>query len=687
VPTVDEAFAQAVSRHQAGDFDAAETLYRDLLAVTPAHPGSLSNLGVLLSRRGELEEAIRYYNAALAVNPNQLDAHYNLGNVYRKVGRLAEAVSSYQNALSLQPSNPRVMLNLGLALADLGDMAAATDLYRRAIHRDAGFSEAYNLLGDALFRMNLVEESIGVFRQFIAQVPDDPRGHHNLGLALAAHGEGEAALPELEQALKLRPDYAEAHNSYAVALDAVGRVDEAVSHYRKATTLKANIPDAWSNLGISLTEQGRTRESLEAIQKSLEFRPDPRVESNRLVAMSYSSSFSAEQMRTAHEEWAAKYADVPPIEWAGRVDPSPNRRLRIGYVSGDFRNHPVGAFVEVLLAKHDRNRVHVTCYSTQGRSDDRTERIRKNADHWRGVHAATDLALARIIRDDSIDVLIDLSGHTAGNRLGVFARQPAVAHVHLFGYPLTTGLAAIDIRITDAYADPPGETENFYSERLARLPDSALLYPIPANAPEVPPLPAKSNKPFTFGCLNSTAKLSEACLEAWAKVLKAVPKSRLMLMTGRSAEASGLLVKQFSKLGIATDRILSQSRLPANQYFEAYQPLDLALDPFPRNGGVTTCDSLWMGVPVLTVAGRDYRSRQGVSILNNVGLPEFVADSPEKLVDLAATWADQRDGLADIRGSLREMVQQSPLTDAERYVKHLEAEYRKVWLEKLPTVS
>lgn len=681
--TVEEAFAEAVSRHQAGDLAEAERLYRELLAVAPAHPGSLSNLGVLLARRGELDEAARFYNAALAVNPNQLDAHYNLGNVYRKQGKLQDAVVSYQHALTIQPSNPRVMLNLGLVLSDLGDMAAATDLYRRAIHRDPGFAEAYNLLGDALFRMNLVEESIGVFRQFIGQVPDDPRGHHNLGLALAAHGDSEAALPELEQALKLKPDYAEAHNSYAVALDAVSRVDEAVAHYRKATTLKPNLPDAWSNLGISLTEQGRSKEAIEAIDKSLQLRPDPRVHSNKLVAMTYSSAHSAEQLRAAHEEWAALFASFPPVERPARIDADPNRRLRIGYVSGDFRVHPVGAFVETLLTNHDRNRVHVTCYSTQTRSDETTARIRNRADLWRSMHAATDAVMARVISEDAIDVLVDLSGHTAGNRLGVFARRPAIVHVSLFGYPTTTGLSAIDFRITDSFADPPGETEKFYTESLARLPGMGWVYPIPANAPEVSPLPASSKKHFTFGSLNSTAKLSDVCVGAWAKVLKAVPKSRLVVMTSRSAEAAGLIVKAFSKAGIATNRIEPVSRLPGNQYYEGYQPIDLALDPFPRNGGVTTCDAMWMGVPVLTVAGRDSRSRQGVSILNNASLPEFVADTPERLVDLAATWADQRDGLADVRSTLREIVRESPVTDAAGYVRNLEAEYRRIWQEKV----
>ena len=670
----DELFSQAVTRHQAGDMDGAEALYRQVLDADAKHPGALSNLGVLAGKKGDFEEAIRLYAAALAENPNQLDAHFNLGNVYRKLGRPQDAVAAYQNVLRLDPQHPRAYLNLGLVAGDVGDSAAAIDCFRRAVALDPSYPDAYNLFGDALFRAGRVPEAIHVFREFVVRCPDDARGHHNLGLALAAQNDPDAALVELELALGLRPDYPEAHNSMGVTLEAVNRADDAQQHYREAVRLRPEFADAWSNLGTSLTEQGRVAEAAECLRRADGIRPDPRTGSNLLLALTYSSAHTPAQLRDEHAAWAAKYAaDVTPAPVPRK---SPSRRLKIGYVSGDFRAHTAAGLIELLLTHHDRNAVHVTCYPNVPRKDDVTERLRRLADTWKPVHTMTDAQLASAVFGDEIDVLIDLSGHTAGNRLLCFARKPAPVQGTLFGYLSTTGLTAIDFRISDNYADPPGETEAFYTEKVIRLPNVAWAYKPPTDAPAVNTLPSQARRSFAFGCLNNPAKLSDACTETWARVLKAVPKSRLVLMAGRSADAARLLGERFTQLGVASDRLEIVYRLPPGEYYEAYQPIDLCLDPFPFNGGVTTCDALWMGVPVLTLAGADYRSRQGVSILNNLGLSEFVADTPDKFVELATIWSGQRAGLADLRGSLREMMQQSPVTDAASYVRELEAAYR-----------
>ena len=415
----------------------------------------------------------------------------------------------------------------------------------------------------------------------------------------------------------------------------------------------------------------------------MELRADPRTSSNLLLALTYSSSSSAEYLEEEHSIWGIRYAD--PVAPATPTQPRAahaGNRLKIGYVSGDFRAHTVAGLIERLLAHHDRNAFHITCYPNIARADEVTERLRRMADAWKPIHALGDATAADEVRADEIDVLIDLSGHTAGNRLPLFARQPAALQLTLFGYPCTTGVKAIDYRISDPYADPVGETERFYIESILRLPEVAWVYQPPASAPALNSLPAQSRRSFTFGCLNNPAKLSDACVETWARVLKAVPRSRIVLSAGRSAESARLISDRFTRHGVSPDRLEMIYRLPSSEYFEAYQPIDLALDPFPFNGGVTTCDSLWMGVPVLTVAGRDYRSRQGVSLLTNIGLPEFVADTPEKMVELAAMWSDQREGLADLRGSLRELMQQSAVTDAARYVKNLEKACREAWQMK-----
>ena len=677
--TTDETFAEAVRLHQAGDA-AAEDLYRKVLEAEPNHVGALSNLGVLASRAGNLDEAAKLYKTALAADPNLADAHFNLGNVYRKQKRARDAANCFQAVLRIHPNHPQAYLNLGLAVSDADDWSTAIDCFRRASAIDPGLSDAYNLLGDALYRTGRGDESVAVFREYIARCPDEARGHYNLSLALVGKGSYEDVVPELELALKLRPDYAAAHNLLGVALEALGRTDEAQEHYREAVKLAPELADAWSNLGTSLTEQGRVKEAIELLRKAQGLRPDSRTAGNLLLALAYSSDLTPEELRDEHTAWAAKYADsLAPANPPRSRTADPTRRLKVGYVSGDFRTHTVAGLIELLLTHHDRNKVHVTCYANVARQDDVTDRLRRQADTWRPITALSDAQAVEAIRADEIEVLVDLSGHTAGNRLLAFARRAVAVQITLFGYPATTGLKTMDYRITDQYADPPGETEKLYSEGLIRLPDLAWVYKPPANAPVPNKLPSESRRSFTFGCLNNPAKLSDLCVETWAKVLKGVPRSRLVLQAGRSADASRRLAERFTEHGISSDRLELVYRLPANEYFEAYQPIDLCLDPFPFNGGVTTCDALWMGLPVLTVAGRDYRSRQGVAILSNLGLPEFVAESPEKLVELATIWADQRPGLSDLRGSLREMMEQSPVTNAEQFVRSLEAAYRQVW--------
>ncbi len=679
---IDDQFAEAVNCHQRGDLPGAEQLYRAILEANPGHAGALTNLGVLITKSGKLEEAADLYKSAIASNPRQLDAHFNLGNLYRKLNRPQDAALAFHAALRLDPNHARSFNQLGLVALDLGDGGSAIECFRKAIAHDVGLAEAYNLLGDTLTRMGQVDEALPVFREFVTRYPEDPRGHHNLGLALGARGDFDDAIVELELALKLRPDYPEAHNALGIFLEGTGRTDEAQQHYLDAVERKPEFADAWSNLGTSLTEQGRVSEAIRALRKSQSLRADARSGSNLLLALTFTSAISAEQLRDEHASWGKQFAKpLTPSEPTQPHDPRSNRRLKIGYIGGDFRQHPASRFIEVLLTHHDRNAVHITCYSNVNRPDDITQRLRRLADAWCPVASLSDAAVVEKVRADEIDVLVDLSGHTAGNRLLAMARRPAALQVSLSGYPCTTGLEAIDFRISDPSASPPS-CDQFSVEPILRLPEVGWVYTPPEAAPEANALPSESRRTFTFGCLNNPAKLSDQCIETWAAILKAVPRSRLVLMSGHSTEGARTLSERFTQQGIATDRLELVYRLPANEYLEAYQPIDLCLDPFPFNGMQTTCDSLWMGAPVLTVAGADTRSRQGVSIMNHLGLPEFAADSPEKLVELAAIWSEQRAGLADLRSSLREMMQQSPVTQAIPFVRHLERVLREKWLER-----
>jgi protein O-GlcNAc transferase len=360
-------------------------------------------------------------------------------------------------------------------------------------------------------------------------------------------------------------------------------------------------------------------------------------------------------------------------------DAKAERILHIGYVSADFRSHTVSGFIESLFEHHDRDRFTVTAYANQARFDDTSDRLKKKADRFRPILGLSDLAAAELIRKDDIDILVDLSGHTAGNRLELFARKPAPVQMTLFGYPNTTGIASVDYRITDAVSDPPGTTEHLCTEKLLRLESLAWCYRPPTNAPTVTPLPAAKSGVLTLGCLNNPAKISEACLNTWAQLLASIPNARLVLLAGQSAVGAQRLQSRFLDAGVERDRLELVFRLPPAEYFEAHQLIDMMLDPFPYNGGVTTCDALWMGVPVLTLAGASYVSRQGASIMTHVGLSEFVADSPENLIALAGMWAANKDWLADIRKGLRDQIAKSPVADPKQYIAALQNGYRQAW--------
>lgn len=682
---IEREFAAAAARHQAGDFAGAERAYREILARATDHVPTLCNLGTILSRNGDADGAADCYRKALAVRPGYPDAHFNLGNVLRRAGRLPEAAAEYQACLRGNPGHVGAKFNLGLTYAAAGAVSAAADCFRSATRLDPADHEAPMRLGDALLRAGNPSEALDWFRRATELRPTDPRTWYNFGLGLSAAGLGEQALAALRRALELRPDYPEAHNALGMALEGLGRKDEANAHYQRSVQLSPGFADAWSNLAINLCEQGRVDEALVAARHAVGLRPGAaNIHSNLVLLTNYSSRLTPDEVYREHLDWAERHAgptpDPPPI-----AEPhDPTRRLRVGYLSADFRGHTVAGFIELLLTHHDRRQVEVFAYASVPRPDETTERLKGLADQWRPVSGLSDAELAERIRADGIDVLIDLGGHTASNRLLAMARRPAPVQATVFGYPNTTGMAAVDYRITDGFSDPPGVTDHLSAERLLRLPDVAWVYKPPAVAPGVSPLPSAAGNPFTFGCMKNPAKCSDACLSAWARLLRETPDSVLVLLAGQSEAAARRIAERFVAEGVHPDRVRPLPRLPADRYFATYGQIDLALDPFPYNGGVTTCDALWMGVPVLAVAGNTYVSRQGAGIMTRLGMPEFVAADLEQLVGLARHWANCRIALAVVRAGLRDRLAASAICDAPRYVANLEAELRRVWRERLP---
>lgn len=640
----------ALAHHRAGRLQSAEALYREILARDPSCVGALHHLGVVAHQLGDHPAAAELIRQAALAAPNQPAIHSNLGEAYRHLQRFDEAIASFRQALALQANRPDTLNNLGLALGAQGRTDEAIACFRRAIALQPGFGQA----------------------------------HYNLGAALIAQGRHDDAVPHFQRAAALHPEAPEIHCNLGCLLAQQGRSDEALACFQQALALQPNFPNALDNLGSLFCNQGRLDEALACYRRARSLAPDrPDFQSNVIQALLYHPHCSAAEMGDELRRWQDDHAR-PLTRFVGPHDHdrTSDRPLRVGYVSPDFRLHAVAFFLLPLLEAHDRRGFHVTCYFSHVRSDDVTARFRAWAAEWRSLVGVTDEAAAAMIRRDRIDILVDLSGHMAGNRLPLFARKPAPIQVSFLGFPGSTGLGAIDYRLTDALADPVGAPTGFYPEALVRLPETAWCFAPLSGSPPVADSPAARHGYVTFGCFNNFAKITDDVLRLWARILFRVPRSRLTLKNqavGTPSVASRLR-SFFAQQGIATDRLqLVAHQAAALDHLRCYDEVDLAVDTFPYHGTTTTCEALWMGVPVVTLCGQTHAARVGVSLLTNAGLPEFIADGFDAYVEIAAAAGLDLARLASLRERLRARMQRSPLMDAPRFASSVESAYRVMW--------
>jgi predicted O-linked N-acetylglucosamine transferase (SPINDLY family) len=600
-----------------------------------------------LHRGGNLQQAELLYRQILQADPAHADALHLLGVIAHQAGRNDAAVELMQRAIRIHPDFPEAHNNLGTALAALGKTAAAVACHREAVRLMPGFAEAHNNLGNALNHPGHVEEAFACYRRALALKPDFAVAHFNLGNALKEQGQLDEAVASYRQALNCDPDYAEAHINLGNALKGQGRLDEAIAAFRQALTLR---PDSAS------------------------------FHSNLVFILSYHPDHDAVSLCQEAGHWNARHAEpLAPARLPHANDADPERRLRVGYVSPDFCRHALAHVLLPLLSNHDHQSVEIFCYAEVQRPDDMTDRLRRHADHWRPTVGVGDETLASVVRQDRIDILVDLALHSANNRLLVFARKPAPVQVSWLGYPGTTGLATIDYRLTDPYLDPPGTDDLGGGEKLIRLPDTFWCYDPSMNAP-VNQLPALANGIATFGCLSNFCKVNDQVLVLWAQVLRAIPGSRLLLLApiGSARDhVSAVLRDQ----GIEERRLEFVSRQTRHEYFQVYHRIDLCLDSFPYNGHTTSLDAFWMGVPTITRVGKTAVGRAGWSQLVNLGLPELAAHSPEEFVSIVVRLAGDLPGLQELRAGLRERLCRSPLMDGRRFARNMENVFRQIWRE------
>jgi predicted O-linked N-acetylglucosamine transferase (SPINDLY family) len=671
-----------VIAYQMGRHDRAIEYIRDALRLQPDLAEAHSNLGNALKAQGKLDEAAVCYRQALHFKPDFADAHGNLGNVLREQGRLDEAVAVLQRALYLNPGFVVAHNNLGIVLKEQGKLEEAVACYRQALRLNPDYVGAYHNLGAALSQQGKLGEAAACYQQALRLQPDSAEAHVNLGSALAMQGKVTEALPCFRQALRLQPDHAGAHSNLGAASKQLGQLQEAVASFQAALRLQPDYAEAHSNLGNALAAQGKIAEAMASYARALSLKPDcAEANSNRLVALHYRAGVTLQELAEAHAEFERQLAAPLRAAWKAHANsPDPDRRLRLGFLSPDLGRHPVGFFVIRLLENLDPDQAAAFCYSNRPTHDEVTARFRAAAMVWREVFGWNAEQLAEQIRADRIDILFDLAGHTGNNQLLVFARKPAPIQVTWAGYVGTTGLQAMDYILADRYEIPP-PAEGFYCERVLRMPDGYVCYDPPGYAPAVSALPALEQEYVTFGCFNNPAKISPQIVEIWSRVLKQLPQARLLLKyQGMNDPAVTCRIREpFTEHGIESGRIELSGWSPHPELLAEYQRIDLALDTLPYSGGLSTCEALWMGVPVITCPGETFASRHSLSHLSNIGLKETIAVTPDDYVELAVSLARDLARLAEMRAQLRQQVAVSPLCDGKRFAEEFMRVLRGVW--------
>ena len=665
--------------NQLRNFPASVEVMEKAVRCRPSNPVLRNNLGNALKDAGRPADAEKSYREALKRRPDFADAHSNLGWLLQSMGRLREAEQSLRKALAFEPRHAQAHNHLGMVLGDLGRLQEAKESFRRALAIHPHFPHAHHNLGITLMKLAQPAEAERALREALVLEPQLATAHSYLGDALLELGRWEEAEQSYRQALALQPAVALTHNNLGNVLWKLGRLEEAEQSYRQTLALEPSLAMAHNNLGNVLRELGRLEEAERSCRQALALEPQlASAYSNLALLLNYMPGRTPAEIYAEHREFGHRFRQNDDLRPFHNI-PDAERRLRIGYVSGDLRHHSVAFFIEPVLAKHDRREFEVVCYYAFPRSDATTRRLKCYVERWREVSGLNDDTLANLIREDAIDILVDLSGHTGNNRLLMFARKPAPVQVTWLGYLNTTGLDTMDWRITDTRASPEGPLDNFHSEKLLRLPESQWCYQPPEHCPNTAPPPSASAGFFTFAAFSTPAKINPEIIDLWRRLLERVPGSRLLIAASGLSSIPAEYRERFTRHGIDQQRLDLISSKPLGDYLALHSLVDVILDTFPYTGGTTTCHALWMGVPVVSLVGDTATSRGGASLLCAVDLAELVAVTPDQYLDIAASLARDPQRLATLRAGLRERVRSSALTNAGRFTRHLEKAYRTIW--------
>lgn len=670
---------------EAGRPDMAIASYRQALELQPGYAAAHYNLAIALKEKGNLTEAVASFRQAIALKPGVAEQHYNLALALYALGYAEEAMSNYRQAIGYKPGYADAYVNLGALLQEQGALNEAIQTYRQILACKPDCAEAHCNLATTLKDQGKLEPATDAYRQAIEHSPDFAEAHYNLGNILQMQGRLTDAAQSYLRALAIKPDYADAHNNLGNVQQALGQLSAAASHLQKALALDPSSAEAYNNLGNVFKHQTRREDAIASYTKALELKPDYlEAHSNLIFALSSHPGCTPSQYLIEAKRYGmnAQASAHPYRSWPSHPKDSPPRRLRVGLVSGDLKTHPVGFFIESILAHLNLNSIELVAYSTKAQEDDLTSRIKPFFSSWNLIAGRSDEAAARQIYEDRIDVLVDLAGHTAFNRLSLFAWKPAPVQVNWLGYFASTGLPGMDFLLADPVSVPASHHAAF-SEQVWYLPDTRLCFTPPAESesPGVAALPASINGCITFGCFQTLSKIGDETLVLWGRVFSVLPQARLRLQNKQMScsVTREEISKRLAKFGIASERVTLLGPVSRPEYLAAHAEVDIVLDTFPYPGGTTTCEALWMGVPTLTLAGETMLARQGASLLVAAGLSNWVANNVDEYVAKAVAFSQDLAGLADLRAGLRERVRASPLFDAARFARNLETALFGMW--------
>jgi protein O-GlcNAc transferase len=689
---IDTMMRSAVAAHQAGDLVTAERVYRKVLKEAPDFSEALHFLGLARFQHNDADAGARYINQAIAQDRSNPLFYYNLGNVQKARGKLELASHAYVQALELNPDYYQAAANLGGIYDELGLLDKAIEQYNSALHINPRDAISCNNLGTVYRKRYNDQQAEHFYRQAVALQPQYAEAWSNLGLLLRDRGDLTEAEQVCHKAVELNPHVPELWVNLGSVLAKPWRLQAANDCYQRALALAPDNAASLAAYASVLREQGDIDG---AIDRLLQSKAREQFNSAYWDCLLYTFNFSYSSSSSKMLEYALEYDNalqgylkklgIKPAKHSDLV--ISKARLKIGFVSPDFCVHSCAYFLLPLFENLNRDRFEIYCYSNVENPDKVTARFQELADRWYDAVGQADQELATIINNDDIDILVDLAGHTRGNRLTVFAMRPAPVQVTWLGYPNTTGLRSINYRITDVVADP-GDCDDYYSEKLFRLSHGFLCFQSITQMPDVSSLPALENGYITFGCMNNFAKVTNEVLDLWAKLLQQIPDSRLLLKAKQLADKDNQarVIAYFKNHDIEAERLTLYGQLPSrDDHFAQYHHIDIALDPFPYNGTTTTCEALWMGVPVVCLNGDRHAGRVGASLLTHTGLTQFIAADADHYLTIAKELTSDLDKLAQLRCSLRNTLQASDLCNAKQFTRDMEAAFQAMWNAMQPS--